>query len=80
MFEVDYFTLDATDSSNRYVSLSGTPLSLTNVAVDLIGGTAQALDGDFGVDGTRVKWDNTSYGLYNLIGENDHIRIIYDRS
>jgi hypothetical protein len=79
-FEVDYFTLDATDSSNRYVALSGIPVSASNVAMDLIGGTAQALAGDFGVDGTKVIWDNTSYALYNQMAMGDRVRIIYDRS
>lgn len=79
-FEVEYFTLDTTDSSNKYVDLTGTPLDSNNVALDLIGGTAQALNGDFAVDTTRVKWDSTSYGLYSLLAANDKLRVIYDRS
>ena len=79
-FEVEYFTLDATDSSNRYVLLGGTPVSDDNVAMDLIGGTAQALTGDFGVDSSKVKWDNTSYNLYSQMASGDKVRVIYDRS
>ena len=79
-FEVDYFTLDAADSSNKFLALNGTPISATNVAMDLIGGTAQALTGDFAVDGTRVKWDSPSYGLYNQLAMGDKVRVIYDRS
>jgi len=78
--EVDYFTLSAQDSSNRFLPLSGTPVSTTNVAMDLIGGTAQAMAGDFGVDGTRVVWDSTAYQLYNQISAGDRVRVIYDRS
>jgi len=79
-FEVEYFTLNATDSSNRYISLAGTPLSSNNVAMDLIGGTAQALTGDFGVDGTDITWDGVSYGLYNMMSSGEKVRVIYDKS
>lgn len=79
-FEVEYHTLDATDSSSRSLGLDGTPLSGDNVAMDLIGGTAQALNGDFSVDGTTIKWDNTSQGLYNLMATGDNVRVIYDKS
>jgi len=64
-FEVEYFTLTPTDATNEYVDLTGYPVVSTNVALDVISGTAQALSdgsGDFGVDGTRIVWDNTSYG------------------
>lgn len=80
MFEVEYFTLSSVDASNRYVDLTGTPVSALNVALDTIGGTAQALSGDFGVDSTKIKWDSTSYNLYNQLGTGDILRVIYDRS
>lgn len=79
-FEVEYFTLTGTDATNEYLSLSGTPIVADHVAVDLVGGTAQALTGDFGVDGTKILWDSTSYNLNGLLAENDKMRAIYDRS
>ena len=79
-FEVEYFTLDGTDATNKYVSLSGTPVVSTNVALDIISGTAQALTGDFGVDGTNVVWNSPSYNLYGLLAETDKLRVIYDRT
>lgn len=79
-FEVEYFTLDATDSSNRFVVLSGSPVISDNVALDSIGGTSQALNGDFAVDGSTVRWDNTSYNLYSLLALGDKLRVIYDKS
>lgn len=79
-FEVDYFTLTGTDATNQYVTLSGTPKDTTNVAMDLIGGTAQALAGDFGVAGQTVRWDSTAYGLNGVLAASDKIRVIYDRS
>ena len=80
MFEVEYFKLSASDASNRYIGLAGVPISASNVAMDTIGGTSQSLNGDFGVDGTIIKWDNTSYKLYDQLSTFDIIRIIYDRS
>jgi len=79
-FEVEYFTLDSTSASNQYVGLAGTPVLATNVAMDLIGGTAQAINNDFGVDGTKIKWDSGSYGLNGILSNGDQIRIIYDKS
>ena len=80
-FEVQYFTLDSTDATNMYVSLAGLPVSATNVALDLISGTAQALTNDFGVDGTRIRWDSTVYNLYDsTLIPGDELRVIYDRS
>ena len=81
MFEVEYKTLDVTDSSNRFVSLAYTPVSSTNVAVDSIGGTAQAINSDFAVDGTKIKWDTTQYNLFfEPMNAGDVLRVIYDRS
>ena len=79
MFEVQYFTLDATDATNQYISLNSVPAAATNVAMDLIGGTAQMLNGDFGVDGTRIKWDGT-FGLNPFMNTGDLVRVIYDKS
>lgn len=79
-FETEYFELTPTDATNEYIPLGGTPVVADNVAVDLVGGTAQALSGDFGLDGTRIVWDNTSYNLNGLLASGDKMRAIYDRS
>lgn len=80
MFEVEYFTLGPSDATNEYVALGGTPVTSNNVALDVISGTAQALTGDFGVDGTNVVWDSTSYNLNGQLASGDKLRIIYDKS
>ncbi len=79
-FEVEYFTLEDTDATNEYVLLGGTPVVADNVALDLIGGTAQALSGDFGVDGTSVKWNDATYNLNGVLTTGDKLRVIYDKS
>jgi hypothetical protein len=86
-FEVQYFTLDSTDATNMYVTLDGVPVSERNVALDIISGTAQMLEytsgapaNDFGVDGTRIRWDSTNYNLYDsTLVPGDQLRVIYDR-
>ncbi len=79
-FEVEYFELSPSDATNEYVSLGGVPVVADNVAIDLVGGTAQALTNDFAVDGTRIVWDSTSYNLNGLLATGDKMRAIYDRS
>lgn len=79
-FEVEYFTLLPVDATNEYVLLAGTPVDPDNVALDLIGGTAQALSGDFGADSTSVKWDNPAYNLNGILATGDKLRVIYDKS
>jgi hypothetical protein len=83
MFDVFYKTLDSTDVANFFVSLTdGPPIDTTNVALDIIGGTAQYLSasGDFGVEGTKVVWDNVSFALHYIMEIGDRIRVIYDRT
>ncbi len=82
-FEVEYFTLNATQSTNKYLFLvDGVPVDSSNVALDIVGGTAQyfGYSNDFAVDGTTVKWNDPAYSLYSLLATNDKIRVIYDRS
>ena len=77
-FKVEYFTLSPLDTTtNKYVSLSNTPMDST-VALDVIGGTAQALPGDFDVDGTKVEWG--TLGLDGFLNDGDELRVLYDRS
>lgn len=79
-FTVVYRTLDTTEASNEQVVLAANPSSPTQVAMDLIGGTAQSLNGDFGVSDSTVRWDSTAYNLNGMLLLGDKIRIIYDCS
>ena len=72
--------LSLTDSTNKFFSLDGVPTSPTNVALDIVSGTAQAINGDFRVDGTIIAWDSSSYGLNGQLSTRDIVRVIYDRS
>ena len=72
--------LSTKETSSLSFSLDGVPVGSRNVAMDLIGGTAQSLNNDFGVDGTRIVWDSSAYNLYSQLIEKDIVRVIYDRS
>ena len=79
-FTVDYHELDSTEATNGFISISGTPILSDNVAMDLIGGTAQSINNDFAVDGTTIRWDSTLYSLYGILSDGDQIRVIFDKS
>ena len=75
MFKVDRFYVG---DGTKHVDLSGLPDGTLNVAVDFVGGTAQAVTGDFGVvNGNRVTWDSSVYGLYDSTVEG-YVNVIYD--
>ena len=78
---VETHQLDSTDISNGFLSLvDGVPASSLNVAMDLVQGSAQAMNGDFGVDGTKIVWDSTAYALNGQLAAYDIVRVLYDRS
>jgi hypothetical protein len=79
-FEVFYRQLDSTDVSNKYVQLDGTFVGVSNVALDLIGGTAQMVNVDFSTAGgnTQITWNGTPLDGTMAIG--DQVRVIFDRS
>jgi len=76
--KVDYIKVSVTDAANRYVNLSNPPTDGT-VALDVIGGTAQAQVSDFYMDSTKVKWDSPSYNLYNQVDSSTELRAIYNK-
>ena len=82
-FEVEYFTINPTQSAAKSVDMTGTPVDTADVVMDLIGGTAQAINGDFGVDSTTDSTTRVKWGGFNLDGTlttGDNIRLIYDQS
>lgn len=73
--EMEYFTLDATDVSNKYVTLSHSPVSTTEVSLDIIKGCAQFYGADYTVSGTQVGW--SGLGLDGILEVSDELRIMY---
>jgi hypothetical protein len=84
--EVEKITLDATDISNGYISLTYTPVDVGEVAVDPTGGPAQILSYDFIVVGNQVIWDHVTIPNSDMKQVIDggtwtpmEFRIIYER-
>lgn len=73
--EIEYFTLDATDIANKYVTLIHAPYVATEISLDLIGGCAQLYGVDYIVSDTHLSWD--SLGLDGTLIIGDRIRVFY---
>lgn len=56
-YNVNKFTLSGTDITNKYVTLSGTPTTVTKTVVSVIGGDSQDYSIDFTVSGTQLSWN-----------------------
>jgi hypothetical protein len=79
----EYLQLTPTDISNKYVSLYGTPVDFTSVAMNIIGGSSQYYGLDFYVVDNELKWDATSLppsptSLESMLEDEDLIRVIYE--
>lgn len=76
---VDEFTLTQDDIDNRYVRLSGLPDDPTDVALNILGASAQYYPDDYYVVFENLlNWAGTP--LEGLIGVGDQIRVIYEGS
>ena len=74
-FNVDYLEVDATALLNKEVTLTGTPAVVTQVIVDVIGGSSQRYGVDYTVSGTTLDWD--SLGLDGEVSLGDYLRVQY---
>ena len=70
----DYFTITATDVSNKYVTLTRTPTSPSEVALN-VGGTPQIYNTDFYVEAKLLKWDGKA--IEPDVAEGDKFRVVY---
>jgi len=73
--EVEYLTVAGGDITNKYIALANTPYSASEVAMDIIGGTAQIYDTDYTVSGTNLVWDGLD--LDGVIEAGDKMRVFY---
>lgn len=75
---VDYFRLTPLDISNESLSLFGTPIDETSVAVNVLHGSSQYYGLDFYVEDYKVKWDNTDSTTFGDILEwGDSVRTMH---
>jgi hypothetical protein len=80
--------IDVTGSSTHNVTLTYTPLSPTEVAVDPVGGPAQVYGVDFEVTGQVLNWDLPSSDIKQVVADNPTgypngdpivLRVLYER-
>lgn len=73
---VNKFTLDSTDITNKFVTLSSSPSSPSNVILDIIGGIVQDYGVDFTISGSTLSW--SSLGLDGILSVGDKLIIQFD--
>ena len=71
----DDFTLTAQDISNKYVTLTRTPVTSTEVALNIVEGGSQEYGVDYIVSGLQLIWNG--YDLDGYLAENDQLRVVY---
>lgn len=75
-YNVDKFTLNGTDITNKYVTLSGTPTSPSDTILSVSGGIEQDYSDDFVMIGNQLSWD--SLGLDGVLVAGDKLTVQFD--
>jgi hypothetical protein len=57
-YYVNEFTLDATDISNKFVTLTATPANPSLAVLEVIGGPTQRYGSDFSISGSQLTWNS----------------------
>ena len=71
----DHFILSSLDISNKYVTLSRTPVLGSLVALNIVKGSSQVYGLDYSVSGNILTWDG--YVLDGSFSAGNEIRAIY---
>jgi hypothetical protein len=74
--KVEYRTLTSGEASAKALTLTQTPLTASNVMVDVIGGGAQEYGVDYSVTGSTLGWTGLGLDSFPLV-VGDKIRIVY---
>lgn len=72
---VDKFILNSTDESNKFITLSGTPLIPSNTILLVDGATNLYYSDDFQVIGNQLSW--SGLGLDGILANGDKLTITY---
>lgn len=75
IWKTEYRTISGGEATAKQLTLTGTPASVTEVLLDVIGGGAQFYGDDFTVSGTTLSW--SGLGLDGVLSSGDRVRIGY---
>jgi hypothetical protein len=73
---VDNFTLNGTDISNKFVTLSGTPTTASGTILNIVGGVVQDYSVDFTITGDQLSWNGL--GLDGVLASGDKLIVQYN--
>lgn len=73
--KTEFRTLTAGEASAKTVVLVGTPVTPSEILVDVIGGGAGFFNSDYTVVGNEIRWNG--YGLDGILTTGDKIRVHY---
>lgn len=75
-YNVNKFTLNATDISNKTVTLSQAPTTASDTRAVVINGIEQEYGADFTVSGTTLSWNGL--GLESLLADGDRLIVVFN--
>jgi len=75
-YNVDKITLNATNISNKSVTLSATPSTIADTRLIVIEGIEQEFSVDFTVGGATLSWNGL--GLDGILADGDKIIVIFN--
>jgi hypothetical protein len=75
-FFTDYICVSSADVQNKNISLTYFIEDMSNVAVNVVGGTSQKINEDFYVEDNKINWDS-GMTLDGEIKAGDILRVIY---
>lgn len=75
-YNVEKLTLNASDISNKQITLSATPTTASDTRLTVIEGIEQDYSIDFTVSGSTLSWNGL--GLESILEDGDKLVIIYN--
>ncbi len=75
-YKTEKFTLDNTDITNKFITLSASPITPGNVVLNIIGGVIQDYSVDYTISTNQLNWD--SLGLDGILTSGDKLIVQYN--
>jgi len=75
--EVDLFTLNSIQASNKNVTLSFTPSPANSTTLSVENAGGMTYGGDFSVSGNTLSW--SGLGLDGILSSGDNLTVVYSK-